>query len=133
MTEAKTVVQNKQSKISHHECRAFRALKTDGYTHAEIAFMFEVKDTTVGKHVRHECSHETQTVLEKAAKGHTEYSDADLLRAYREVYNDQPYIKMSQTVYDEYRDDTQPSSGAIHNRFGSWPAARKRVWGEEDE
>jgi len=133
MTEAKTVGKNRHTEISHHECRAMRALKCDGYTHSQIAFMFEAREGTVGRHVRHECEHNTKRVKESASEGHKEYTDTELLTAYREVYEKQPYQRMSQACYDNYRDDRHPSASTIHRRFGSWPNARALVWGESNE
>jgi len=133
MSKSNTTGTKRHSEISHHECRAMRALKTDGYTHAEIAFMFETRDGTVGKHVRHECEHNTKRVKQSAREGHKQYTDTELLTAYREVYQKQPYQRMSQACYDNHRDDSHPSATTIHNRFGSWPNARALVWGESDE
>jgi len=48
-----------QSRISPAECRAMRALDGDeDYSRPEIAFMFECKDETVGRHCDGECAHE---------------------------------------------------------------------------
>jgi hypothetical protein len=132
MSSIKTINQNRASNVSHHECRAWRALKCDGYTHSEIAFMFETREGTVGRHVRHECDHDTKTVLEKAAQCNKDWTDKELLTSYREVYQKQPYTKMSLPVYREYRSDEHPAGNTIKRRFGGWPNARKRVWGEDD-
>lgn len=44
--------------VSQAECDAWSILADDEYTHAELAFMFEVDATTVSRHVRGECPHE---------------------------------------------------------------------------
>lgn len=133
VSKSKTTGKNRETEISHHECRAFRALKCDGYTHGEIAFMFECTDSTVGKHVRHECTHETKRPKETAREGHCKYTTAEMAQAYREVYQRQPYERMSQSAYDTHRDDSHPAACSIQKRFGSWPKARKIVWGAQDE
>ena len=45
--------------VTQPECAAWRILATKGeYTHRELAFMFEVNDTTVTRHVNGDCPHE---------------------------------------------------------------------------
>lgn len=112
-----------------------RALKCDEYTHAEIAFMFETREATVAKHINKNCHHQSRTpeyVNNPDGKPRT-YSDEDLLAAYRQIYDKQPYERMSQSAYDSHRTDHDPSSSTIIRRFGSWPNARALVWGDEDE
>jgi len=117
---------NLHSEISEHECIAMRELYRGDYTHSELAFMFECKDSTVARHVNKECHHNnvdsTGYTIDNPKK---EYSDSELLNAFRRVYDRQPYERMSQSSYDEHRKDSQPAATTIHNRFGSWPEARR--------
>jgi len=131
MSQSKTTGTNRHSEISHHECRAMRALKCDGYTHSEIAFMFEAREGTVGRHVRHECTHELKEPKPSAREGHKEHTDSELVIAYRSVYQKQPYDRMSHAAYDRHRDADHPSASTIQRRFGSWQTARQIVWGQE--
>jgi len=61
-----------------------------------------------------------------------QYSDTDLLTAYRLVYDRQPYQRMSQSCYESYRPAEFPGATTIQRRFGGWPAARKRAWECDD-
>jgi hypothetical protein len=117
---------DKQAKplVSAHECRAMRQLdRDDEYTRSEIAFMFETKVETVARHADRECPH----VTDARTDPQKEYTETDLVTAYRAVCEDQPYQQMSQQVYDEHRPDDYPSASTIRERFGSWPAARAHV------
>jgi len=45
--------------VTQPECDAWRTLANDGeYTHSQLAFMFEVDDSTVSDHVNGECPHD---------------------------------------------------------------------------
>lgn len=113
-----------KSLVSAHECRAMRQLDAaDDYTRSEIAFMFETKVETIARHADRECPH----VVDARTDPQKEYSEGDLVTAYRAVYEGQPYQQMSQQVYDECRPDDYPSASTIRERFGSWPAARAHV------
>lgn len=105
-----------------------RELHRDDYAKSEIAFMFECKEGTVATHIDRDCHHQQ----DRPSKIHREYSDSALLDCYETVYHKQPYERMSQACYENYRDDEMPSSSTIHRRFGSWPKARELVWGESD-
>lgn len=56
-----------------------------------------------------------------------EYSDAELLAHLRYMQEVVPYANLSREVYDEYRDDHQPSGHTISKRFGGWVAAKNRL------
>lgn len=116
--------------ISGHECRAMRCLDADAdYSRPEIAFMFGCKATTVAQHADRECHHQRLT----ASQSYERFSDEDLLLAYRLVYDRQPYRRMSEDVYREYRPEEFPSYGTIQRRFGSWTAARERAFGGDED
>jgi hypothetical protein len=58
MTDIETNSKYPALEVSQNECDAMQLLAEDDYTHAEIAFMFEVADSTAGRHIRGECPHE---------------------------------------------------------------------------
>jgi len=113
-----------ETEITEHECRAMRALCNGDYTHSELAFLFECTENTVSRHVKKDCHHD-RLAKAKSNDPMETYTDEQLLRAYRVVYEKQPYEDMSAKVYDEYKPDEFPSRSTIHNRFGSWIQARE--------
>jgi len=121
---------NLSSHMSARECLAMRELDADDdYTRSEIAFMFEAKSSTVARHCDGDCDHHQWA----GVRGGRTYSTDDLLTAFRLVYERQPYARMSQDCYDDFRPDGFPGSSTIQERFGSWPTARKRARGGRDE
>jgi hypothetical protein len=117
---------NTETAVSVHECRAMRHLAADDYGTSVLAFMFETKSTTVSRHVGRDCQH---VAIHETGNPRERWTERALLTAYRVVYEQQPYERMSQAVYDEYRPDEFPSGGAITKRLGSWTAARDRARG----
>jgi hypothetical protein len=121
-----------EDEVSPQECRAIRALdRDDDYTRSEIAFLLESGVDTVARHADRECHH--NRLLPDDGEQTTQwcdYSDGELLDAFRVVYDRQPYQRMSKAVYEEYRPDDYPAAGTILKRFGSWPEAREAAHGE---
>ena len=120
--------------ISAQECRAIRALdRDDDYTRTEIAFLLESGIETVARHADRECHHNRLLPDDgERATPQCDYTDGELLDAFRVVYDRQPYQRMSQSVYDEYRPDDFPAAGTILTRFNGWPKARKAAHGTDD-
>jgi hypothetical protein len=110
-----------------------RALDRDGdYTRSEIAFLFETGADTVARHVDRECHH--NRLLPGDGEPDTprnDYTDGELIDAFRQVYDRQPYQRMSQATYDRERPDDFPAATTIHNRFGGWPEARAKAHGTD--
>lgn len=126
----RTDARNLSTRISPRECLAMRELDADdGYTRSEIAFMFECKVRTVAVHCDGACDHQQWTGVSNGRQ----YSDNDLLTAYRLVYERQPYPAMSSGCYDAYRPAEFPASSTIQDRFDSWRAARERARGDSND
>lgn len=59
MTDLEKQSSHPALETSQAECEAWTILSERGeYTHSELAFMFEVADSTVSRHVRGDCPHE---------------------------------------------------------------------------
>ena len=54
-----------------------------------------------------------------------EYSDEQLLEAFKEVKSRVPWKLMSEQTYDEFKTETEPCFQTIKGRFGSWTEARR--------
>jgi len=116
-----TPVTRPEDEISEYECRAMRELAAGEYGVSVLAFIFETQEPTVRRHIDKDCPHNPYNGRQTPRK---RYSDSDLLKAVRLVDRKQPYPSMSQQVYDEYRDETDPAASTIIERFGGWPKAR---------
>ena len=65
-------------------------------------------------------------------KTHTEgpykaYENKELLEAYRTVKSRVPFKRMSESVYNEYRKDSEPCAKTLRNRFGAWTQVREEA------
>lgn len=118
--------------VSAHECRAMRALDRSGdYSRSEIAFMFEVQVQTVTRHVDRNCQHND---LEREGRGSTrEHTPAQMLTAFRLVYDQQPFERLTSGGYESGRPDDWPAASTMIREFGSWDAVRAAAWGDDDE
>lgn len=115
--------------VSKRECLAMRELDNDAdYGRSEIAFMFETKASTVARHCDGECHH----FRPEGARHGRQWSDEDLVQAFRLLRERVPYLRLTQSAYDEYRPEDFPASSTIASRLG-WTEARARARGESDE
>lgn len=118
-----------EDEISIQECQAMRILHNGEYSVSELAFIFESREPTVRRHLDGECPHDTLP-RNGSVEPKQEYSDRQLLTAFRVVYQKQPYQEMSSKTYDKYRPEDWPCAETIHDRFGSWIEARRLAHGE---
>jgi len=102
-----------------------QALSHGDYTQSELTFLFECKEGTVARHVNQECQHSHNSRFENPSKPYEDYTDDELLAAYRRVYRRQGREKIGNHVYDKHRRSSEPASSTIIDRFGTWPEARR--------
>jgi len=115
---------NARNPPTPHECRAMRELYRGEYSINEVSILFQRKKDTIQNHIDKKCVHELDA-HNKPSDPYQEYTVEELLQAFRNVYEKQPYEYMSQKVYDDYRDSTHPCAATICRRFESWPEARR--------
>jgi len=110
--------------VSYHECQSMRALNRGEYSVYDIAELFDVDASKVVDHINCDCKH-NQLDLRGHVRPKQSYSDEQLLLAFNQVYDRQPYQRMSQNVYRDTKPDGYPSVDTIIRRFGSWTKARE--------
>jgi len=115
--------------ISQRECLAMRTLDNDeSYGRSEIAFMFETRAETVRRHCDGECHHFRPT----GARHGRQWSDAELVQAFRLLRERVPYRRLTQNAYDDHRPEDFPAASTIASRLG-WTGARERARSGGDE